>query len=258
MPWNPDLYHEFQEERFAPFDDLLKLVHRRKGMRVIDLGCGTGELTHRLANYLPESDVVGIDSSEEMLSRAEALSQPGLKFEKQAIEDVYGDWDLVFSHAAIQWVDDHERLVPKLLSLAADGGQLAVQLPSNHNHPSHMIMRRIAGEEPFLSALDGWIRIPTVLDVVRYAELLHESGGGSLNVFEKVFPHVLRDSDDVVSWMSGTALIPFIERLPEELRDEFIARYRKRLKELWPTSPVFYGFRRIFFSASKRQPIVEG
>src|SRR5579859_7482872 len=140
MPWNPDQYLKFQNERFAPFDDLLKLIERRENLSVIDLGCGTGELTRRLADALPGSDVVGIDSSAEMLARAEAQARPGLHFERRAIEDVDGQYDLVFSHAAIQWVDNHERLIPRLFALLRPGGQIAVQMPSNYGHYSHLAL----------------------------------------------------------------------------------------------------------------------
>src|SRR5947209_11813782 len=109
MPWDPDRYHLFKRERAAPFEDLLALIRPREGMHVIDLGCGTGELTLRLADALAGSDVVGIDSSPDMLERARELSRPGLRFELGDLQDAGGSWDLIFSHAAIQWVDDHER-----------------------------------------------------------------------------------------------------------------------------------------------------
>lgn len=255
MPWNPDLYHKFRGERFAPFDDLLKLISRRDGMRVIDLGCGTGELTTRLADQLPKSEVVGIDSSEEMLSRAESLSRPGLSFEKKAIENVSGEWDLVFSHAAIQWVDDHQSLIPRLISFLRPGGQLAIQMPSNHEHPTHRIINEIANEEPFREILDGWFRSSPVLRISDYADILHKNGCDELIVFEKVYPHVLASADDLVEWTSGTALVPYFERLGDEHREEFLKRYSARLGAIWPTKPVFYGFQRILFSAV--QPKIE-
>jgi trans-aconitate 2-methyltransferase len=251
MPWNPELYHKFQNERFAPFDDLLKLVSVREGMRVVDLGCGTGELTRRLADCLPESEVVGMDSSAEMLKQAEAQARPGLRFERQAIEDVTGEWELVFSHAAIQWVDNHRELVPRLLSLVAPGGQLAVQLPSNHSHPTHTIIIEIASEEPFSRALGGWTRRPPVLSIGEYAELLYEHGGSEITVFEKIYPHVLENADALAEWTSGTALVPYFERLPQELHEPFLQAYRARLKERWPDSPVFYPFQRTLFAASR-------
>src|SRR5262249_23552398 len=136
MPWDPEQYLKFQAERFLPFQDCLKMMVVRPRLRVVDLGCGTGELTRKLADALSESEVLGVDSSAAMLDKARALAGPGLAFRQERIEDCEGSWDLVFSHAAIHWVDDHPRLIAKLLGLVAPGGQLVVQLPNNFEHPS--------------------------------------------------------------------------------------------------------------------------
>jgi len=251
MPWNPEQYRKFKGERFAPFVDLFGLVKVREGMRAVDLGCGTGELTSRLAESLPESMVVGVDSSPEMLARAEEFARPGLRFQLGRIEDAGGEWDLVFSHAAIQWVDDHRALVPRLIALLGAGGQLAVQLPSNHHHATHRLIVEIAGEEPFRRALGGWTRRVPVLSLDAYAELLYEHGGEDMVVFEKVYPHLLENAEALAEWTSGTALVPYFERLPEALHDAFMQRYRARLREIYPTPPVFYGFRRTLFYAAR-------
>jgi trans-aconitate 2-methyltransferase len=251
MPWDPDRYRAFKEQRFAPFEDLFAMVRVRPGLRVIDLGCGTGELTGRLAARLPGSDVVGIDSSAEMLEQARPFARAGLRFEHGAIEEIEGRWDLVFSHAAIQWVANHAHLVPRLLSLVGPGGQLAVQLPSNHGHPSHTLIRELAAAEPFRTALGGWTRTAPVLPLDEYAGLLYAAGADNIAVFEKVYPHVLPDADAIADWTSGTALIPLFERLPADLRAEFDGRYRARLRALFPQAPVFYPFRRILFSATR-------
>jgi trans-aconitate 2-methyltransferase len=275
MPWDPDVYHKFQSERAAPFDDLLRLVSVRENLRVIDLGCGTGELTRQLADHLPASEVVGIDNSPEMLERAQAHARPGLRFEQASIESVSGEWDLVFSHAALQWVDEHDTLVPRLLSLLSQGGQIAVQMPSNAGHFTQSLIRdmaaeepyrmaaeepyrmaaeepyRMAAEEPYRMALDGWIRISPVLSIDEYADLLYAHGGRDLTVFEKVYPHVLDGPDDLADWTSGTVLVPYMECLPEELKQPFMQEYRRRLRARWPQGPVFYGFRRTLFAATQ-------
>jgi trans-aconitate 2-methyltransferase len=250
MPWDPEQYHKFQAERFAPFEDLVRLVRVRPGLRAVDLGCGTGELTRRLADMLPESEVVGIDSSPEMLAKAAQQARDGLRFEQGDLAALAGEWDLIFSHAAIHWVEDHEALIPRLLARLRPGGQLVVQQPSNHTHPAHLLIVETAGEAPFRAALGGWTRTPPVLPVERYAEMLFAYGGRDLTVFEKVYPHVLPDADAVAEWTRGTALVPYLERLPPDLRDAFLARYRARLREHMPGTPVFYGFRRILFAAS--------
>jgi trans-aconitate 2-methyltransferase len=251
MPWDPEQYLKFQSERFAPFDDLFALIDSRRGMRVVDLGCGTGELTASLAHKLLGSDVTGIDSSAEMLAQARPLTRRRLRFEQQAIEDVQGEWDLVFSHAALQWVDGHETLIPRVLSLVAPGGQLAIQVPSNHNHDSHVLIRETAWEEPFRAALDGWTRTAPVLPIDVYAEILYTHGAIGVTAFEKIYPHVLADSDAIADWVKGTALVPYIERLPADLRNPFMTRYRQKLRSRWPESPVFYPFRRTLFAATR-------
>lgn len=250
MPWDPVQYHKFKEERFAPFADLFALIKVRDGISAVDLGCGTGELTRRLADRLPGSSVLGIDNSPQMLEKARALERPGLTFAAGDISALTGRWDLVFSHAAIHWLDNHAEIIPRLLTRVKPGGQLAVQLPSNHRHPTHTLIMETAREEPFSTALAGWVRQSPVLEIDRYAELLHLCGGTEITVFEKVYPHLLANADAVAEWTSGTTLVPYLERLPQELHAGFLDRYRKKLHSIWPRGPVFYTFRRILMAAT--------
>jgi trans-aconitate 2-methyltransferase len=250
MPWDPGLYNKFRAERSAPFEDIFALIRVRGGMSVVDLGCGTGELTRRLADMLPGSRVLGIDSSAQMLERAKEQERPGLSFAAGEIEAVTGRWDLVFSHAAIQWVDNHKMLIPRLMTLLTPGGQLALQLPSNHRHPTHSMIIATAAEEPFREALNGWVRVPPVLEIDEYAELLHQSGAADITVFEKVYCHAMEDTDAVAEWTSGTALVPYFERLPRQLHNAFLDSYRSKLAGIWPRGPVFFTFRRIFMAAT--------
>jgi len=186
-----------------------------------------------------------------MLARAEPLARPGLEFQTGRIEDASGDYDLVFSHAAVHWVENHESLIPRLWGMVRSGGQLAVQMPANHGHTAHLAITEVAGLRPFVEALRGWTRRPPVLRVERYAELLHELGAERPTVLEKVYPHVLADADAVVDWTRGTALVPYFERLPAALHGPFLIAYRDLLRSRMPGRPVFYGFRRILFAASK-------
>jgi trans-aconitate 2-methyltransferase len=126
-----------------------------------------------------------------------------------------------------------------------------VHVPSNHRHPSHALIIETASEEPFRTALDGWFRQSPVLEIDRYAELLHLSGGIDITVIEKVYTHLLADADAIAEWTSGTTLIPYFERLPYELHDGFLKRYCEKLRNIWPQGPVFYTFRRILMAATR-------
>lgn len=250
MPWNPDLYHKFQTERAAPFYDLLALVDVRPHLKAIDLGCGTGELTRQLADRLPGSHVTGLDNSPDMLEKAASHSTSSLVFQLGDQSTLTGTWDLIFSNAALQWSENHAELIPRLFGCLAPGGQIAVQVPSNHNHISHQVYRETAAEEPFQSILGGFQRHSPVLTIDQYARLLFECGAEAITVFEKVYPHVLADSDAVVEWISGTALVPYFERLGG-YKEDFLQAVRAAMRAAMPEKPVFYPFRRILFSAKK-------
>jgi trans-aconitate 2-methyltransferase len=252
MPWDPKQYHKFQAERSAPFYDLMALVEVRSNLKVVDLGCGTGELTRQLAETLPNSDVTGLDSSAQMLdaARAMSLSTPRLRFEQGDQAQLTGTWNLIVSNAALHWSEDHAELIPRLYEKLTPGGQIAVQVPSNHNHISHQVYRETASEEPFRSVLKGFQRYAPVLSIDEYAQVLFECGAEQIIVFEKVYAHILEDSDAVVEWISGTALVPYFERLGAH-KDMFIDALRTKMRAALPETPVFYPFRRTLFSARK-------
>lgn len=216
----------------APFQDLIAWLQIRPGLSVVDLGCGTGELSKRLAQLLPDSRVLGIDSSAEMLP-------PGPGFQLGRIQDVSGSYDLIFSHAALHWVDDHPSLFRQLWSCLNPGGQLLVQMPYNFDHPSHQAAATVAaglGQQP--------LRRP-VLPVEEYARLLWELGAQESQVILKVYPHVLENADAIVEWTKGTLLTAY------SVTDEFLEKYSRAVRKACPGSPVFYGFKRLLLTALK-------
>jgi trans-aconitate 2-methyltransferase len=240
--WSPDQYTRFAAERKQPFTDLLSLIEARPQMRVVDLGCGTGELTRELHETLGAGETVGIDDSEAMLLKARRLGGEMLHFEKGSIEDFVTDrpYDLIFSNAAFHWIANHEQLLARLTSFLSSRGQLAVQMPANDDHLSHSVAAEVASEfglEP---------RPDYVLPVQRYAELLHRLGYARQHVRLQVYGHVLPSTDDVVEWVRGALLTHYQAQLPETRFEEFLAAYRTRLRRaLGEERPYFYTYKRV-------------
>lgn len=248
MAWNPSQYERFRGERDQPFFDLLDLVRPKPAMKVVDLGCGTGELTGQLHVRLAARSTLGVDSSPTMLERAKAFTDPGLTFHQSAIESLeWGDgYDLVFSNAALQWVPDNAAVLAHIARVLAPGGQIAVQVPANDDHPSHFIAAEIAAEEPFCSALGGYRRESYILEPDRYATLLDELGFDLQHVRLQVYPHRLSSREDVVEWVKGTLLLAYQKRLSDDLFVRFLERFRERLfRVLSDSHPFFYPFKRI-------------
>ena len=246
--WDPDLYERFKAERSQPFYDLAALVEARPGMRVLDLGCGSGELTAWLHGRLEAAETLGIDSSEAMLAAARAHEGGGVRFEYGDIAEFASDehFDLVFANASLQWVAGHEKLFPRLARLLRPGGQLAVHVPANDDAPSHVLARELAAEPPYASALDGYNRVLYQLSPTRYSELLYALGFEEQYVRLQVYPHVLPGPEALVDWAEGSFLTPYRERLSPELYASFLRDYRARvLATAGDARPYFYPFARI-------------
>jgi len=239
--WNPEQYGKFSHQRRQPFDDLLALVEPRPRMRVVDLGCGTGELTRALHDHLGAAETIGVDNSETMLERSSAFVTDALRFEQGEIETFAGGpFDLVFSNAAFHWVPDHDARFARLASFLAPQGQLAVQMPANDDHPSHTTAAAVAQEM-------GIAPKPSrVLAVDHYARLLHRLGLARQNVRLQVYGHVLESSRAVVEWVKGTLLTDYERRMTPADFTTFMDRYTSRLIEvLGDARPFFYTYKRV-------------
>jgi len=255
MTWNPDQYHQHREARSAPVRDLLALLPDLPYRDIVDLGCGTGEHTRTLAGRFPGARVLGLDSSAEMLAQADASGLPRLRFERGDILEFAGEFDLIFSNAALQWLPDHPALLARLWERLRPGGAFAVQVPANHDHDSHRLLTETANE--FQAELGGFTRFGTaqgaspVLTPAEYAEQLDGLGAAEVTALSKVYPVVLPGAEGVLSWTRGTALVPYLSRLGAEDAERFTAAYLARLRERWPGGRVYYAFTRVLFTARR-------
>lgn len=249
--WDPTQYERFKDERSRPFFDLLALVQPTPSAKVVDLGCGTGELTRTLHARVGAGDTLGIDLSTDMLSRSGQFAGNGLRFEQGDIAQFSapGAYDVVFSNAALHWVPDHAALLRRLSEALRPGGQIAVQVPANHDHLSHWVARAVAEELlPRTEALPP----SSVLTPEAYAGLLEELGFREQVVRLEVYGHRLPSRDDVVEWVSGSTLTPLRTRLDEVGWQRFLNRYRQALlPQLSDARPFFYTFKRILLWARR-------
>lgn len=255
MPWDPTLYAAFAAPRLRPAADLLARIAADSPALVTDLGCGTGNVTRLLAARWPGAEVVGVDSSPEMLRAAAA--------EAGAVRWVRGDagtWtperpvDVVFSNAALHWLDGHDTLFPRLMGLLAPGGVLAVQMPHNHHAASHTAMAEAAEAGPWAERLRPLARRLPVGEPSFYYGVLAPLAS-ELDLWETEYLHVLDGDDPVVRWTMGTALRPLLDALDAAERPAFLAEYARRVAAAYPRRPdgrTLFPFRRLFLVARRR------
>jgi trans-aconitate 2-methyltransferase len=262
MPgWNPSQYLKFAEERTQPCRDLAARIAVPKARRVIDLGCGPGNSTRVLRERWPDAQFTGIDSSAEMIERAR-LEYPAQHWIAGDIAawaaGREGQFDVVFSNAALQWVEDHAALYPRLLSRVAPGGALAVQIPGNIDALPHRLMRQVAAEPEWSHWFPpGKVREWHHHEMDFYYDAL-ASTATRLDLWATEYLHILPDAEAIVEWYRGTGLRPFLEVLESDAdRQRFEADYLASLRPHYPpraAGGVLFPFRRIFLIAYRGDP----
>jgi len=258
MAWNPQQYELFEKQRARPFFDLVSRIDVERPRRVVDLGCGTGALTATLAERWPEAEVVGLDSSPEMLGKASVLADAlaNLSFQRGDIAEwspAPGD-DVIVSNAALQWLPAHDELLARWFAALEPGAQLAVQMPANSDSPSQVLLRELADEPRWAEQLSGLKIVNELVGAVDDYLALAFDAGVAVEAWETVYQHVLQGEDPVLEWVAGTRLRPFVAALGDEA-PAFVEEFRQRLRAAFPPGPAgtVFPFRRLFFVVTAPQ-----
>ena len=256
--WNPNLYLEFDRERTQPSIDLTMKIPLAQPQRIIDIGCGPGNSTNVLQTRWPQAEIIGLDSSQAMIAKAKS-KYPALDW---LCADAAGDltglggFDLVFSNAAIQWMPDHERLLPNLFALLNTGGVLAIQVPDVALMPVYNELVRLATSDKWQGRFAGFN-----IDGSRFT---HNASfyydiicklSDAVALWETRYFHVMNTHADIVRWYSGTGLKPYLDYLPDDApRAEFQTDFENVLRHSYPVQTdgkVLFPFTRIFFTVKK-------
>ena len=235
--WDPLRYLQFADDRARPFVDLVARVQGQPAT-IVDLGCGPGHLTAVLRGRWPDAAIHGVDSSPDMIAKANADNADHLAMYELA--DV-ATWttpepvDMIVSNAMFQWVPDQLAVIQRLAGLVAPGGTFALQVPSNYDAPSHRLLHEISSQPPYGEHTEGLhadrgTHPGTYLDL--FAEL-----GWTVDAWETTYLHVLQGEDPVFDWISGTGARPILQALPDGLREEFVAAYKAALRDAYPAKP---------------------
>ena len=252
MPWDPAQYLKFAGHRLRPAIDLLARIDEPSPAAVYDLGAGAGNVTRLLKERWPDAHVTGVDSSAEMLARA-AASASGIEWQQADLST----WqppqpaDVIYSNAALHWLDGHERLFPALFSALAPGGVLAVQIPRNFGAPSHTAIGDAALSGPWRDVLAPLLRPAPVAEPAFYFDLLAPCAA-ELDMWETEYLQVLEGDRPVVEWVKGTWLSPLLGALEEPERSRFESRYAELVARAYPRRPdgrTLFPFRRLFIVA---------
>jgi trans-aconitate 2-methyltransferase len=250
--WSAGQYLKFEDERTRPPRDLLAQVPLQRVRRVVDLGCGPGNSTALLVERFPGAEVIGLDSSPDMLRKARERL-PKCKF----VEADIATWtpeegtDLLFANAAFQWVPDHPHHLRRLLEALEPGGVLAVQMPDNTEEPGIRLQRALAAEGPWAAKLKEAEPRADIVAPEAYYDLLRPLSA-QLDIWHSVYNHALASPAAVAEWFKGSSLQPYLSLLDASGREKFFAEYTEKLATAYKPrvdGKVLLKFPRLFIVA---------
>lgn len=249
--WNPEKYLLFKNQRTQPALDLANRVRSCQAKTVVDIGCGPGNSTAVLKDVFPQAKILGIDNSANMISKAKT-QHSGLDFQVCSAEDLTGSYDLLFSNACLQWIPNHETLIPQLMGKLTEHGVLAVQMPMNLNEPLFRIIKAVAAK-PQWDFKNVCFEKNDTLSPEAYFDIL-SACSGSFEIWETVYYHAMPSHEHLIEWVRGTRLRPYLDVLNEEQKVEFEQEILSKVRDAYPftaSGEVVLKFRRFFFTAHK-------
>jgi trans-aconitate 2-methyltransferase len=253
--WNAKTYSQFLDLRTRPARDLLAAIPDSvQPKTVYDLGCGPGNSTILLKDRWPHARIIGLDSSLSMLEEAK-ITYPDINFVEGDIANFSPKekTDCLFANASLQWLDEHETLIPKLLQFINPGGVFGIQMPNNFHLPSHQVIINILQSDvawqPFLRNLRYGVLTEPLYQLSWYYNLLIKSGAYSLQFWETEYFQEMSNYQGIFDWVKGTGLRSVLSAMDVDNQAKFANAYVKAIATEYPLQTnrkVLLPFRRIF------------
>jgi trans-aconitate methyltransferase len=196
---------------------------------ILDLGCGDGSLSAKLAERVPEGNILAIDSSETMLSTAIELEKENLKFQLQDINTMHFDekFDVIYSNATLHWIQDHNRLLKECYSALKPNGIIYWNFGSAGNVPNltkaiHLPLNNPKYQKYFPDQYWPWF----LYSLKQYQKLCKNYKFQELRIWTENIKHSFPNKESLIDWVDMPCLVPFLKYLPindqKSFRDEVI------------------------------------
>lgn len=253
--WDAKQYSIFKRERTLPAIDLANAIDKGNVQNVLDIGCGIGNSTFIIKKKFPKANVIGIDSSDDMLDNARR-DHPDIEFMKmdagKEIETITERFDIVFSNACIQWIPDHKQLLENFMELLNSDGVLAIQIPQQYKHPMHKMIGDVSESNKWNDKI-AVSRTFYNLKEDEYFDILSKISC-DFRIWETVYYHKMPSHKSIVEWYKGTALRPLLEQLSKHDKEIFEQDILAETKKIYPiqkNGQIIFRFPRLFFTARK-------
>jgi len=192
--------------------------------RILDLGCGDGALTARIAEFLPRGQIVGIDASRGMIDAARPKARANLHYVLIDINDLdfSEEFDIVFSNATLHWLKDHRRLYQRVAKALRADGRIRFNFAGDGNCLNFFRVIREAMSQEDFSAYFANFQWPWYMPTINeYAFLVRSTGLAGAEVWGENADRFFADAEEMVRWVDQPSIVPFLACVPDQQKSQF-------------------------------------
>ena len=229
MTWNAADYAANSVVQQTWARELIAGLKLRGDEHILDVGCGDGKITNEIARAVPRGSATGVDASPQMINFAQkafpAKKSPNLEFQIMDARRIQFDrqFDLIFSNAALHWMDDHQAILRGMAAVLKPGGRLIVSCGGKGNAQDVFVaLRPELRLKRWRKFFRGMPKPYFFYSPAEYEKWLPKFGFKiqKLKLAPKDATYTGRNG--FTAWLRTTWL-PYTQRVPEPLREEFIA-----------------------------------
>jgi len=226
--WDAEDYRGSSSQQKKWGRELLAKLHLDGYERVLDIGCGDGKLTAEIAERLSNGSAMGVDNSKEMI-RLASETYPPVAFPKLSWRvvdarelDFEGEFDVIFSNAALHWVIEHQPVLSGIRRSLRPDGRILLQMGGRGNASNVVeVLAEMLGREEWNRYFTDFTLPYGFYSPEEYEEWLQEAGLTPTRV-ELVLKDMVHEGREGLAGWIRTTWLPFTQRIPEKLREQFI------------------------------------
>ncbi|NPV51324.1 MAG: methyltransferase domain-containing protein [Candidatus Methanofastidiosum sp.] len=226
------VYHEFNGEKYKIASKhqkewgtkIISNLKLKDNEAVLDLGCGDGALTKQIACLVPKGKVLGIDSSEGMISTAKDLEGGNLSFQKMDINLISfrGRFDLIFSNATLHWIKDHKKLLENCYNALKPGGSIRFNFAGQGNCSNfYKVIQDIISNERYKGYFESFEWPWYMPSIEEYKILLCETNFKEIEIWEENSDRYFENQDEMIRWIDQPSIVPFLRLVDTDDKDRF-------------------------------------
>jgi len=192
--------------------------------KALDLGCGDGVLTAKIASLLPQGFVLGIDASLGMIHTAQEQKADNLRFQQLDINELQFDseFDVVFSNAALHWVQDHHRLMGNIYRALRPEGIIRLNFAGDGNCSNFFqVIKEVMATSEFRDSFKEFVWPWYMPKINEYELLVRDYPFREISVWEENADRHFASADQMTNWIDQPSIVPFLKYIEDAKKQDF-------------------------------------